>query len=866
MISEHLIQRNYIVIRPWDGVKTVQPELLRHGFAAVIDNEGFWGILTIGDILEKNHRLVIDCLKPSIPYLLETDRLPFALDLMFSNNLDLLPLVSNRKFAGVVTRNHITSHYQRRSEQLNSTNEELNRINQRLKESEQKYRILVENLNEGVWQIDENSITIFVNQRMAEILGYSIEEMMGKHIFHFMDSAGQAAATKNVQDRKKGVREQHEFEFIRKNGGRIIAILESSPVFDETGNYKGAIAGVLDITERKKAEYNLQRSQKKLRAIIDNVPVVIFWKDINNKYLGCNKMFADYVGMSVDDVIGKTDHDMPWRKYQNEYIADDLKVFNSGKPILGFVERSTNHKGEETWSRTSKVPLYSPDGKEVLSVIGIFEDITEQMQKDSELQEYRNQLEQLVQERTFELQEAQRIASIGSWKYSIASDTLTWSDEVYKIFGKRKDKYTPTNQAFDACIHPDDLRITSEIFRESIKTKSSYAIEHRIITHHRNVKWVYERCEHRFDENGNHIESIGTVQDITARKKLEIELKQKDAEFELFFENINDVVLIFDIDGNTIYANRVFEKVFGKTIAEQKQNPSSFLDSVHAEDIDKFSGFILEILILHNSIADFNFEFRIHQGRDLKWLHLKGIPVTDSDEKLIRLSLLVTDITKTKQAQRDILSAMVHAEERERTRLAQDLHDGIGPLLSTTKLYLQLLSKPKSKINKESFAAQAEESIDEAISSVREISHNLSPSLLTRFGLTSAINSYIGRLRNSTNLRFTYNHNLQRPLNFEVETTIYRIVVECVNNAIRHAKASSINIEMNDNEEKILIAIADNGIGFDVEQTVKTKKGLGLVNINNRMENIGGKIEIKSAPRNGTQIKLTIPIDDNASR
>ncbi|NHB69686.1 PAS domain S-box protein [Perlabentimonas gracilis] len=866
MISQTLVLKKYFEVKPWDGVDTIRPMLLRNGFAVVIDEIGFWGILTTNDIIKKNHRLVIDCLKPTIPFVEEKDSLPFVLDLMYSSNNEVLPYINQKKFIGVITRNQITTYFQNSTEQLNKAIAELNDTNTKLKESEEKYRLLVESLNEGVWQIDKNSNTVFVNRRMAQMLGYSIDEMLGKPNIQFVDPRFRNSITNIVDKNRDGIAIQREVEFIKKDGTRVNTIIETSPFFDDNGIYKGAIAGVLDISKRKKTENDLVQSEKMLKTIINSVPAAIFWKDSNSAYLGGNIRFAEYVGIPVNEISGKTDKDMPWKDFKSIYNQEDQSVFRTGKPLLSFEKVGKNLKGEHTWFRVSKVPLFAPNGKEIISVIGIFEDITDQKKRDNELYEYRNQLEQLVKERTFELQDAQRIANIGNWTYDIASGNLTWSDQLFHIYCKNKNSFTPKYSIYRDIVHPDDISLVSRIYFKSIENKESFTLEHRIVDSKGQLKWISTSCEHRFDENGNHIESIGTVQDITARKNLEIELKQKDSEFELFFENINDVVLIFDIDGNTIYANRVFEKVFGKTIAEQKQNPSSFLDSVHAEDIDKFSGFILEILTLHNSIADFNFEFRIHQGRDIKWLHLKGIPVADSDRKLIRLSLIITDITKTKQAQRDILSAMVHAEERERTRLAQDLHDGIGPLLSTTKLYLQLLSKPKSKINKESFAAQAEESIDEAISSVREISHNLSPSLLTRFGLTSAINSYIGRLRNSTNLRFTYNHNLQRPLNFEVETTIYRIVVECVNNAIRHAKASSINIEMNDNEEKILIAIADNGIGFDVEQTVKTKKGLGLVNINNRMENIGGKIEIKSAPRNGTQIKLTIPIDDNALR
>jgi len=125
---------------------------------------------------------------------------------------------------------------------------------QKLKESEKKYRTLIENAQEGIWTIDENSITSFVNPRMAEMLGYAQDEMLGKHLFDFMDENGIEIAKRNLERRKQGIEEQHDFEFLKKSGTRIYAILETSPLSDEEGNYKGAVAFVSDITMRKTAE------------------------------------------------------------------------------------------------------------------------------------------------------------------------------------------------------------------------------------------------------------------------------------------------------------------------------------------------------------------------------------------------------------------------------------------------------------------------------------------------------------------------------------------------------------------------------------------------------------------------------------
>jgi PAS domain S-box-containing protein len=123
-----------------------------------------------------------------------------------------------------------------------------------LRESEKKYRQLIELAQEGVWGIDAEARTTFVNPRMAEMLGYTLEEMQGRHLFSFMDEQGVKIAQRNLERRQQGIRERHDFEFLRKDGARIYTSLETSPITDEDGTYVGALALVADITERRRAE------------------------------------------------------------------------------------------------------------------------------------------------------------------------------------------------------------------------------------------------------------------------------------------------------------------------------------------------------------------------------------------------------------------------------------------------------------------------------------------------------------------------------------------------------------------------------------------------------------------------------------
>ena len=126
-----------------------------------------------------------------------------------------------------------------------------------LLQSEKKYRQLVDNLREGIWVIDKDFCTTFVNPSMTKMLGYKTDEMLGKSLFAFMDERGVKFAIQLLARRKEGIKELHDFEFIRKDGGRVYFSLETSSITDKDGNYIGAIVGIQDITERIKMQEQL---------------------------------------------------------------------------------------------------------------------------------------------------------------------------------------------------------------------------------------------------------------------------------------------------------------------------------------------------------------------------------------------------------------------------------------------------------------------------------------------------------------------------------------------------------------------------------------------------------------------------------
>jgi signal transduction histidine kinase len=225
-----------------------------------------------------------------------------------------------------------------------------------------------------------------------------------------------------------------------------------------------------------------------------------------------------------------------------------------------------------------------------------------------------------------------------------------------------------------------------------------------------------------------------------------------------------------------------------------------------------------------------------------------------------------SDITKLKELEQQVLTNTIETEERERKRFAQELHDGLGPLLSAAKMYLQWISQTEDKQDIPNLLNKTHLLIDEAYNTSREISHNLSPHILENFGFAVALKNFIDRSKITDYIsvklcdRLKECDNCLKSIGTQKNTILYRAITECINNTIKHANASEINISMEHNEKELEIFYSDNGEGFDFKNGSNTNKGLGIFNMKNRIEAINGKFDLNSIPGKGTTVKIKLDI------
>lgn len=212
------------------------------------------------------------------------------------------------------------------------------------------------------------------------------------------------------------------------------------------------------------------------------------------------------------------------------------------------------------------------------------------------------------------------------------------------------------------------------------------------------------------------------------------------------------------------------------------------------------------------------------------------------------------------QQQELATQAVIEAEEKERKRIAGDLHDGVGQTMSAAKMNLSAISHEIPFANDEQKLAfdKAMALVDEGCKEVRTVSHNIMPNALLKSGLANAIRDFVNKIDSKVLQVNLYTDGLNERLPGNIETVLYRVVQECVNNVIKHAGASHLDLTLIKDEDGISITIEDNGKGFDIDKA-KDKDGIGLQNIITRIQYLKGIIEWDTAPGKGTVVTIQVP-------
>lgn len=361
--------------------------------------------------------------------------------------------------------------------------------------------------------------------------------------------------------------------------------------------------------------------------------------------------------------------------------------------------------------------------------------------------------------------------------------------------------------------------------------------------------------------SGNQVHLLGQdfiyayFQDITERKKIDKLLIENDFLFKSQFSNSNLGITITSSETEFIRVNKKFCDTIGYT--EEEILGRTWVEYTLVDDIDKETPLYSRILSGEQDNYEMDKRF-IKKDNSIAYTRTSVSCFRNPDKSIYYLIAYILDISDRIEMENRILKRIIETEENERTRFAQELHDGLGPLLSSIKMYTQWMLKPRANFDQKDILIQIENLVNMANQSVREIAFGLSPQILKDFGITEALKSFTEKLKIRNDLSIIINSNLSRRLDETIETIVYRILSECINNSLKHSQADYIEIDINDAGKYLDIEYHDNGVGFDLNEAVDGRHGMGFYNIQNRLKSINGKVLIFSKISNGVLIKINI--------
>lgn len=462
---------------------------------------------------------------------------------------------------------------------------------------------------------------------------------------------------------------------------------------------------------------------------------------------------------------------------------------------------------------------------------------------------------------------AQKAAKVGSWDWNIATDTLVWSEHVGPIFGLANSQSSATLGDFLECVHPQDRQRVMDSVRACIERKQDYRLEHRIIWPSGDERWVLETGDVVRDAKGQAMRMLGVVQDITERKRAELQIRDL-AKFAA--ENPSPVLRIRR-DGGVLYSNRPGQVLMrawktqpGQRLPEEwnehiqrvfRHNRTQIIDTVIEDRI--FSLVLVPVtgadyvnIYGHDVTAQKAAE---HQIRDLN-RELENRVLERTAELTAVNTRLRGEFMQRKLLERELLGI----SEREQRRIGQELHDSLGQQLTGIAIMTKVLEQ-KLRTQCPAEAAEAKniaQLVNQAIDETRQLSRGLHPITLDEDGLAVALQGLAARTDSVFHVACTF--QCQEPVQLRDVTVaghLYRIAQEAVTNAIRHAAPQAILIELSDHDGRITLKVSNDGTDFP--EVLPENHGIGLQVMRYRAEMIDAALTIERGPIGGTRVACT---------
>jgi PAS domain S-box-containing protein len=393
---------------------------------------------------------------------------------------------------------------------------------------------LVEGATDVIFVKDREGRYVIANQAMADLLGCGVADIIGHQDGDLF--AAELATRFHADDERvrAGGRVESFEESVVSAGGRLDYLTTKGPLVID-GEVEGVFGIARDITARKRGEAALFESEARLRLFIDHAPAALAMLDRQLRYLAVSQRWLKDYQLEGQVLLGRSHYDVfpqlpeSWREVHRRCLG--------GEVVRADEERFVRADGSVRWLRWEVRPWLLADGG-VGGIVIFTEDITE-----------RRQAQEALQQSQARLLEAQQLARLGNWELDLETDTLTWSDEIFRIFEIDKARFPATYEAFLDAVHPEDREAVDSAYRQSVESGEPYDITHRLLLPGGHIKFVHEIGRTFVDDAGRPVRSAGTVQDVTERKLAEARARQNEILLDSVFQALPDLFFLMDPDG-----------------------------------------------------------------------------------------------------------------------------------------------------------------------------------------------------------------------------------------------------------------------------------------------------------------------------
>jgi PAS domain S-box-containing protein len=606
----------------------------------------------------------------------------------------------------------------------------------------------------------------------------------------------------------------------------------------------GAVIAYKDIT-------NLKNVEARYGELIETVPAIV-WRGhphaFNPTFI--SRRVEDTLGYSVASWVNQPDF---WKDHVHPDDRDWAVAFtrkaNQEEGKHDFEHRMIAADGRTVWLH-SIVNVIFENGRPS-ELMGVLVDITD-----------RKRTEETLLRKDAELAEAQRLANVGSWCWEPKTDTVNWSEELYRIAGldprlpavsyKEHSKiYTPESW--------DRLRLAVE---EALRSGTPYELDLEMVRTDGTTRWVIARGEAQPGATGRIEQLRGTVQDITARKQVEQILRESEQRFRLVANTAPVMIWMSGTDKRCTYFNKPWLDFTGRTLEAELGN--GWEEGVHPDDLQGCLHIYTQAFDLRE---EFTMEYRLlrHDG-EYRWVEDRGVPRFNPDRSFAGYIGSCYDITERRQASETLATfsgKLIQAQEEERRRIARELHDDINQRLALLAVELQNLKRMSSDspaevhdLIEELFNGASELSTD-----VQSLSHELHSSKLEYLGIVAAMKSFCHEFAAQHGVEIDFGHNnVPVDLPGDVSLCLFRVLQESLRNAQKYSGERFFEVRLLGVDSEIHLSVQDSGVGFDPANEAIVNRGLGLISMRERVSLVKGSISIESKQMGGTEIMIRVPL------